>query len=122
MMTLLGALKAGEVRLGVTPAGKLRYCAPQPLCPVLIDGIREHKALLLLAVGVGMGAVLPSPLRRMVAACNGEGGPRGALHLPSGLVMNAQDYILAVAASHACGNSRAEHQLWEVYKADGSRW
>lgn len=121
-MKLLDALRARQVRLGVTPKAQLRYSAPQPLCPGLIDGIQEHKALLLLAVGVGMGSVLPSPLRRMVAACNGEGGPRGALRLPSGMVMNVQEYVLAVAASHACGNSAAESQLWEVYEADGSRW
>lgn len=121
VMTVLEGLKAGQVRLGMTPAGQLRYRAPQPLCPELIGGIREHKGLLVLAVGVGMGTVLPSRLSRMVAAYSSEGAPRGPLRLPDGMVMNAQDYVLAVAASHACGDSMAEERLWEVYEADGLR-
>ena len=68
-----------------------------------------------------MGAALPWPLARLVAACEGEHGPRGPVNLPGGLVMNVQDYVIAVAASHACGSSDAEQRLWEVHGALGAR-
>ncbi len=120
-MTLLNTLEGLGVQATVTPSGKLRL-EPASLVPAaLLDEVRAQRAELLAALQSGGEAValvpLPEPLARLVYAASGNHLNRpGAL--PSGMVMNLGEYVLASAALYAVGRDpgRQLADLWACHR------
>ncbi len=121
VLTLLDTLEGLGVQATVTPGGKLRL-EPASLVPAaLLDEVRAQRAELLDALqpqSVARLAPLPEPLARLVYAASGNHLNRpGAL--PSGMVMNLGEYVLASAALYAVGRDaqRQLSDLWACHRA-----
>ena len=122
VLTLLDTLESLGVQVTVTPGGKLRL-EPASLVPAaLLDEVRAQRAELLDALqprGVAVAlAPLPEPLVRLIYAASGNHLNR-PVALPSGMVMNLGEYVLASAALYAVGRDpgRQLADLWACHRA-----
>ena len=101
--------------------GRLKSRAPKgALTPELAALIREHKADVLAHLSARQDfAPLPEPLARMVQAAKGTSLDHPALLEGIGRVPNLGMYILACAASYACGWDSAHElrRLWACHAA-----
>ena len=108
------ALALAGVQLSCTPEGRLKYEAAGPLPPALIEGMKEHRAALLLELQPGGIPPLPWDLARMVQAA-ASGQLHGGAALPSGRVIDLAGYVLAWAAAYLTGDeARALARLEEA--------
>ena len=119
---LLTELRARGVTL-TAQDGQLQTTAPKgAITPDLGAAIKAQKAALLVAlqgpVSAAALAPLPEPLVRLVSAAVGNHLNRPGF-LPSGIVMNLGEYVLATAALYATGRDpqlQLAH-LWEARAA-----
>ena len=119
---LLSELRARGVTL-TAQNGQLQTTAPKgAITPDLGEAIKAQKAALLVAlqrqVNGGTLAPLPEPLVRLVGAAVGNHLNRPGF-LPSGIVMNLGEYVLAAAALYATGRD-PELQLSHLWAARGA--
>lgn len=114
---LLRELERRGVRLAVE-GGRLTARAPQgAVTPELAEQIRVHKDDLMATLQASGGAVprLPEALVRLVCAAVSDHLNHPA-SLPSGMVTNLGEYVLASAALYAAG-VEPERQLQALWAA-----
>lgn len=89
--------------------------------PTLAEQIRDRKSELLRELQAGEGRTitpLPEPLARLIGAAISNYLNRPGI-LPSGIVPNLGDYVLACAAQYAAGVD-PERQLQALWMARGA--
>ena len=118
---LLTALQARGVQLSVQSGQLVTSGPPGAITPDLGEQIRAQKAELLQALrpqGAATLAPLPEPLVRLIHAAVGNHlNCPGSL--PSGMVMNLGEYVLAAAALYATGRDPRKQlaDLWAARSA-----